>query len=331
MPKSVAEQYPELLHYTTDAGLRGILESGCLWASHASYLNDAEELTHFFDARLFDLAYEAILGHIDRVPKSQRKQRVLQQGHGAKAIAKADAQKVTALLKKATIGFHDPYILSLSAPSNQRVAANGLLSQWRGYGGNGGYALVLNTKEFDTLLQTEGQQNQYQFAQWGDVYYYGLDSTQQPSSEEVTEYEEVVRQGAVALVSGKHPDTVPDLYNAVTSLSCLYKHWGFAEEEEVRVIAIPPSGDIATQAAAAGSVKQPRRPKTFARTDLLVPYLELFRAHDLDGPPTSLPIKRVIVGPHRLKQERVTLVQELLNRNGYSAEVTCSEIPYLGR
>lgn len=327
MPKPVAEQYPELLHYTTDRGLRGILESGCLWASHATYLNDAEELTHFFDARLFDLAYEAMLGHINQVPNSRRKRRVLQQGRGIKAMAETDAKRITALLRKSIIAFQEPYILSLSAPSNERVAVNGLLSQWRGYGGDGGYALVFDTKEFDTLLQTEGQQNQYQFAQWGDVYYYGLDSPKQPSSEEVAEYEEIVRRGTLALVTGKHPDTVPDLYNALTSLSCLYKHWGFAEEEEVRVIAIPTSEEIAALAAAAGNSKQPRRPKTFER----VPYLELFKALDPGGEPTQLPIKRVIVGPHRLKRERVALVQEMLIKYGYSAEVTCSEIPYLGR
>lgn len=215
MPKLVTEQYSELLHYTNEAGLRGILESGCLWASHASYLNDAEELTHFFDARLYELAYEVVLRHVEQAPNSRQKQHIFKSSGGAKALAQADAREVTALLKRVTIGFHDPYVLSLSAPSDHLVAESGLLSQWRGYGRDGGYAIVFDTHRFDQLLKIEGEQRHYQFAQWGDVYYYGA-TTEQPSSEEVAEYENVVRQGVLALVTGKHPDTVPDLYNAVT-------------------------------------------------------------------------------------------------------------------
>ena len=331
MPKHVAEQYPELLHYTTEGGLRGILASGCLWASHASHLNDAEELSHFFDARLYDIALEVISSRAALVPDSPKKRRVLRQGGGLKAVAHVDAVNVTSLLKRATIGFHDPYILSLSAPSDERVARSGLLSQWRGYAGDGGYALVLETNRFNDLLQLDGQLHHYQFAQWGDVYYYGLNQAQQPSSEEVEAYEATVRQGVLAIVTGKHPDTVPDLYNAVTSLSCLYKHWGFAEEQEVRVIAIPASADIAEAAAAAGDTKSPRQPKTFDRGGFPVPYIELLKDLGLSGSRTRLPLKRVIVGPHRAKQARVALVQQLLAEHGYDSQVTCSEIPDLGR
>lgn len=331
LPKSVTEQYPELLHYTTNDGLIGILASGCLWASHASHLNDAEELSHFFDARLYDIAQEVIAHLYGQVPDSPRKQEVLRKGGGLKTIVRTDALNVTRLLKSATIGFHDPYILSLSAPSDVRIARSGLLSQWRGYGVDGGYALVLDTKGLDELLQLEGQRHLYQFAQWGDVYYYGLNHLQQPSSEEIDEYEATVRKGVLAIVEGRHPETVPDLYNAITSLSCLYKHWGFAEEQEVRVIAIPTSTDITASSSAAGETKTPRQPKTFTRGNLSVPYIELLANLDPSESPTRLPIKRVIVGPHRDKQSRVERIQRLMAEYGYDVEVTHSEIPYLGR
>jgi hypothetical protein len=48
------------MHYTTAGGLSGIVSSGCFWAMHAAFLNDAEELTHFFDSRLNDLVEDAI-------------------------------------------------------------------------------------------------------------------------------------------------------------------------------------------------------------------------------------------------------------------------------
>ena len=58
MPTPVSQQYPELLHYTTLEGLRGIVSSGCLWATDATYLNDSGEITHFFDERLRALVLE---------------------------------------------------------------------------------------------------------------------------------------------------------------------------------------------------------------------------------------------------------------------------------
>jgi hypothetical protein len=39
-----------LFHYTSAAGLYGILESGCLWATHYRFLNDNRELLRARDA-----------------------------------------------------------------------------------------------------------------------------------------------------------------------------------------------------------------------------------------------------------------------------------------
>lgn len=40
MSRSIAESYSELMHYTTADGLKGIVTSGCLWATHIKFLND---------------------------------------------------------------------------------------------------------------------------------------------------------------------------------------------------------------------------------------------------------------------------------------------------
>ena len=58
--ESEAESVPRLLyHYTTQAGLIGILESKSIWATHGLYLNDASELRlgiEMFKQRLADLS-----------------------------------------------------------------------------------------------------------------------------------------------------------------------------------------------------------------------------------------------------------------------------------
>src|SRR5947209_2490740 len=35
-----------LFHYTTSEGLRGIIETNCIWATAATYLNDASEIAY---------------------------------------------------------------------------------------------------------------------------------------------------------------------------------------------------------------------------------------------------------------------------------------------
>lgn len=330
MPRQVTDEYEELIHYTTAGGLSGIVSSGCFWATHAAFLNDAEELTHFFDSRLIVLAQEAISSIAGEIPSTQEMAEQLATHGGIDELIRSDAMRVTELLKSATLGFNEPFIFSMSGPRTEKVARSGLLSQWRGYGGDGGYAIVLDSHSFDHLLKLEGQTYHYQFAQWGDVYYYGAETEAQPSSEEVIEYEKTVRNGVIGLVRGKDPESIDGLYDAVTSLSCLYKHWGFAEEQEVRFVAIPARGEVEKLAAAGGETRQARSTKSFIRGGAPVPYIELMAGLGTAGERTKLPIKRVIVGPHKDKSSRAQAVRHLLAANGYEVEVVCSEIPYIG-
>ena len=43
-PDSNANHPKTIYHYTTRAGLQGILQSNTLWASHSQFLNDPAEL-----------------------------------------------------------------------------------------------------------------------------------------------------------------------------------------------------------------------------------------------------------------------------------------------
>lgn len=105
----------------------------------------------------------------------------------------------------------------------------------------------------------------------------------------------------------------------------LFKHQGFKEEAEVRIIAMAgnahtvelgrkedpnfafaPLKDVHTAVRADGSQKR---------------FIKLF-----EGLGRKLPIKRVIVGPSRHQQQNAQWVRALL---GSSIPVTCSETPYL--
>lgn len=331
MPNPVTEQYSELMHYTTAAGITGIVSSGCLWATHAAFLNDSEEMKHFFDARLFDIALAEVNQYVSELAQSPEIAKNMAEEGGCAQIARSEAEGVVARLRSATLDFNQPYIFSMSAARDPRVSQSGLLSQWRGYGSDGGYALVFDTNEFDRLLKAEGTAFHFQYALWGDVYYYGMEALTQPSMEDVAESEAVLRAGIAKLIRGGTAEETEGFYQAISSLSCLYKHWGFWEEHEVRVVAIPADAELNRWATAEGEARPQKPIKTFIRAGVPVPYLELFKPLRGNGAAKLLPIKRVIVGPHTHKGLRAKAIRRLLESNGYDVEVICSEIPYIGR
>lgn len=329
MPKSVTDQYAELMHYTNAAGLVGIVSSSTIWATHANFLNDSEEIKHFFDVRLFDLVLQEELQYKNNLSRSaDRAKKMLAEG-GVDHLARVSAVEHVKDLRSATLRFNQPFIFSMSAASDEPIARNGLLSQWRGYGKDGGYAIVFDTEGFDPLLKCEGETNHYQHYEWVDVFYHGVDPATQPSSEDVARLEATVRKGLPKIIRSGAVDEGQGFYQAISSLSCRYKHRGFFEEREVRLVAIPVTEEIEALAKANGEGRQSRKPKTFVRSGMPVPYLELFS--ELPESPRALPIKRVIVGPHRDQDLRVDAVRRLLASKGYEAYVEPSDIPYLGR
>jgi hypothetical protein len=103
-----------LYHYTSVNGLRGIVDSGNVWATHLGFLNDLSEGR----AALEDEAYRARLAETDR---------------------------------------RSPlFIASFCRHQELHQQKNGLLSQWRGYAGEGGgYCVVFDEERLDGLVEAE--------------------------------------------------------------------------------------------------------------------------------------------------------------------------------
>lgn len=311
---AVADKYSELTHYTSAAGLTGILATQSLWATHASFLNDAEEIKLFFDRRLAQIIEEEL--NSASQPSDPASVRIV-------------AAQFAASIRKVTLAFNQAYIFSMCATTNERTARNGLLSQWRGYGKDGGYAIVFDTKGLENRLTQENDMFHYQHMQWGDVHYYDASSGATQVAPEILEAESNLRAGISAFARDPSPDVMQSTYVAVTTLSCLYKHWGFAEECEVRVIAIPAHSTI--RAATISDQETVKIPKTYVRDGCPVPYIELFAPAPESVSRALLPIRRVIVGPHRDRQQRKEAVELILEELGMKATVEVSEIPYIGK
>lgn len=312
-PKAVEDEYHELFHYTSAAGLKGILETQSLWASHALHQNDAEEIKLFFDRRLTTIIEE----ELSAVSTAENQGSI-----------KATAVQFKDSIKKVTLAFNQPYIFSMCGTNDGRIAEHGLLSQWRGYGKEGGYALVFETGGFKQQLGRERDRFHYQSMQWANVYYHDEKSANQRVAPEIFQAEMALRAGIREFASNPGEDVMQSTYEAVTTLSCLYKHWGFAEEHEIRVVAIPAHSSVRNAASLDGKPAKPQR--TFIRSGCPIPYIELLAPPTRASPKELLPIRRIIVGPHRDKEQRRDAVQLIIDEVGIQAEVTISEIPYIG-
>lgn len=199
-----------LYHYTDEAGLRGIISSGVLWASSAAYCNDRSEYQYGLD-----LCHQAI--------------------ESIQTFTSITHQRVVQAVDNALTGHNNLaiYITSLSLNGD-------LLSQWRGYADDGrgfslGFDNLIETKIRKAGITADGIAVSYEpdfQKKWFEVIirnYAGdiVNSVGPELAEQYWEYIEMLVEREVA------------------TASVGFKHQGFAEEVEYR-LAVRPSiaGDL---------------------------------------------------------------------------------------
>lgn len=326
MEKTVAEAHPELYHYTSAAGLWGMIEKQQLWATNIAYLNDLEERTGFFSRRLPHLLHETITAAVRKLYESPIGKISIDEFGGIDATKQDLKETLQKELRAHTLRFDQPYTVSFCSPPID--PENGLLSQWRGYSTDGGYAVVFDTAKLSELMNAE-QAFHYQHFSFGDVEYFGDSGTGVAVHPETLKSEKLIQDAVSEFILTQNKSAFEATYEPITALSCRYKHRGFAEEAEVRIVAVPTSNEI--YALARHDDSRPRKEINFRPDNgVLVPYIKLFgreQGHDLG----KLPITKIIVGPHLDKDRRQKAVTLLLERYGIDAKVIVSGIPYRGR
>ncbi len=183
-----------LYHYTSVNGLRGIIDSGNIWATHLGFLNDLSEGR----AALADEAYRARLEETD---------------------------------KRAPL-----FIASFCRHQEPHQQKNGLLSQWRGYAGEGGgYCVVFDEDTLDGLVEAERRISPRLTIVKKDILYAG--------------------EGESAALARKDMDFL--------DLAAFVKNEVFREENETRItLAVPPHGT--------------RPVRFREASEMLIPYVEIF-------------------------------------------------------
>jgi hypothetical protein len=177
-------------------------------------------------------------------------------------------------------------------------------------------------------LIEEGRRYFYVSSTWGDVDYFDGDAAN--LYKETVAWELSIRNAAAEMFVAADPKVAEKLFEPIISLATRHKHHGFSEEAEVRFSAITSMYDQTLADIRSPEDTRPKKDVHFTLRDgILVPYIKLFER--TAGEKASLPIVRIIVGPHADKFKRKKAVELLLGQLGLNVSVEVSGIPYVGR
>jgi hypothetical protein len=152
----------KIYHYTDLNGLKGIIESGSLWATHFSFLNDSNELTHGMNCLENALQY-------------------LRDDFNPKTLKFIEQALTHFRMHRAAHVYNLSFCLEPD-----------LLSQWRGYGSSQGVCLEFDDEELLASLEL----TQYQVFK-NRVLYTKEDSTAEARNEILAFFRQPQVQAAI--------------------------------------------------------------------------------------------------------------------------------------
>jgi DUF2971 family protein len=232
-----ASSHPQLHHYTNFPGLEGIHKSQTLWAINYRHLNDTKEVKVLEEPLI-----EALTKRFSPLLEDNAEVRMFAKETGG-GIAEIAAYQATRVVQ----GFYDTlfrspapldiYVTSFCTHANDQYAnKHGLLSQWRGYGGeDGGYCIVFDTAALIELLQRECRATYWIMPlKLAQVHYRTADlSVEDVFAPLLIETHKLF---SALLDDTKIPERAMEYFLLAASL---LKHQSFREENEARIVAIP--------------------------------------------------------------------------------------------
>ena len=323
---SFIEAFPKLYHFTNWTGVTGILKSNSLWATHCRFLNDKSEYqfaTYFLESKI----ESAVMKFVDQqfVGNSNAANYIQTNGGKEFQTKKLVTDIVNSLYKMHGDDFYVSSFCGFSESSYE--SQHGLLSQWRGYGGILGFCIVLDTSRASQLLKSEEASFVPTFATYiADVVYSNeIERLETEFSQQIADLADYVRDFLNATVYRAQTPTSFKAQIAFQQIATRYKHRGFSEEQEVRIVCSPMTKkeELNAPHVVAKTNGEKAKPILYRESkSLSVPYIELFGQGF--GP---LPIERIIVGPGRQAQEAKDLLERMIGER--KIDVTLSDIPYV--
>jgi len=204
---------------------------------------------------------------------------------------------------------------------------HGLLSQWRGYA-HGGFAIEFDEDRLDDMLDEEHKLHSYQVLISRHVHYddharaarlesfAGLGAACLKAAFELKTPRLAQRPEVTELLGEREMTAfISPFVQAVPFL----KSPRFNEENEYRIVALPTRTQALVDSAPDG---RPLKGLHFREGagGAIIPYIKLFEKLN-----TPLPIRRVIVGPHRDQDNQLLAAQLVLERSGFDVPIVKSD------
>jgi hypothetical protein len=309
---------PSIFHYTDARGLIGIIKSGALHATHYRYLNDSTEggeirslLLPILEAETAKITVRLVQ---EKIISADFYKQHGEQGHRLQAES----------LYRAIIRTADnvsPVFVSSFCRHDEgtEIFENGLLSQWRGYAGGGGFAIEFDEDGIDELAKLETNKFAIVGFRTEDVFYDRFERAFDPKDYEGLAgamINNLFEHSDLSHIAGKK-DIDSTIVKFLTVAPFL-KNVGFSEEREYRLSL----SNIRPSHIPDGEKREPKKILHRDRNGLVVPYVELFATLG-----KTLPIKSIIVGPHPHQEMQEEAVIMLVESVGRDIKVRRSQIP----
>lgn len=311
-----ASREDALFHYTTANGLIGILGTGEIWGTAYYCANDESELA----------AGKGVLSPLFRSTTHKltntNDPRVLtfwQRGVDINEYADRFEQQIVGTALSSLCA----YITCFCKPTSEEDFQHGLLSQWRGYGVDGGYALHFSRKKLLTAIESATKADEFSY-ELQDIHY----TIENPLKAEVlshtdafvSAYMEFLHELAKPLDFNKRtmPSPIAGLpggpLEALLGYLVHTKNMHFGEERECRLSLV--------QFVPASTGCQPVQ--YFNRGGLLVPYTKTPRStfNILDC------VEWIVIGPGPRMGARFKSISQLVKQSGLEIKVRASHIPF---
>jgi hypothetical protein len=202
-------QLPLLAHYTSIGTLERIAQTGEIWFSNPLYMNDVDELRYGMN-----LGVHAVRGHTGL-------REACPPAHYNALLDAFDALYTTFDSDSA----FDVYVFSCSEHDDE-IGDDGLLSMWRGYGGDGnGVAIVF---DMDPLLAARSPLLVRQ------VEYKSYEASEAWMDAKLQQFAQALQRRGGPVEEMK--DAAAALFERIKLFALFTKHRGFHEEREWRIV-----------------------------------------------------------------------------------------------
>ena len=313
---SDASREDSLFHYTTANGLIGIFDSREIWGTAYYCANDESELAAGKGvlAPLFQsTTYKLIEANDPRV--------LIFDGRGVDIMEYAD--HFEGQIAGMALSSLCAYISCFCKPTSKEDFHHGLLSQWRGYGSDGGYALHFSRKKLLAAIESANKANGLNY-NLQDVHY----KVENPIKTEVLSHTDAFvsaymsfldeRAEPLDLSKSTMRSPIAGLTGGPLEAFLDYlvhtKNEHFGEERECRLSLF----QLASASASCLPVQY------FNRGGLLVPYTKTPRSsfNVLDC------VEWIVIGPGPRIGARFKSVNQLVRQSGREIKVRVSHIPF---